>query len=134
MNIQHFKDYEAMSAAAAQMVYASIQAKPNLLLCAATGNSPTGLYLQLQKYHTEKREDFNDLRVLKLDEWGGLHAEHPATCEYYLQKYLIQPLGINKERYFGFDADTKTLNRSANEYRPCWQLISQSISAFWAWA
>lgn len=107
MNIQHFRDYKAMSVAAAQMVYASIQAKPDLLLCAATGNSPTGLYLQLQKYYAERREDFQDLRVLKLDEWGGLHAAHPATCEYYLQQYLIRPLGINRERYFGFDANTK---------------------------
>jgi len=107
MNIQHFRDYEAMSLAAAQMVYAAMQAKPDLLLCAATGNSPTGLYLQLQKYYAERKEDFQDLRVLKLDEWGGLHAEHPATCEYYLQQYLIQPLGINRERYFGFDANTK---------------------------
>jgi galactosamine-6-phosphate isomerase len=107
MNIRYFENYEAMSLAAAQTVYASIQAKPNLLLCAATGSSPTGLYWQLEKYYAEKNECFQDLRVVKLDEWGGLHAWHPATCEYYLQQYVIGPLGISEERYFGFDADTK---------------------------
>jgi galactosamine-6-phosphate isomerase len=107
MNIRYFKDYEALSFAAAQMVHASIQARPNLLLCAATGHSPTGLYLQLQKYHAERSDDFRELRVLKLDEWGGLSAEHPATCEYYLQQHLIQPLGISDARYHGFDANTK---------------------------
>ncbi|MCX2739775.1 galactosamine-6-phosphate isomerase [Pontibacter anaerobius] len=107
MNIQHFKDYEAMSLAAAEMVYTSVQAKPDLLLCAATGNSPTGLYLQLQKCNSERSEDFSKMRVLKLDEWGGLSSEHPATCEHYLQQHLIQPLSISSSRYFGFNADTK---------------------------
>ncbi|MCJ8165655.1 galactosamine-6-phosphate isomerase [Pontibacter sp. E15-1] len=107
MNIQYFKDYEAMSLQAAQTVYASIQARPNLLLCAATGNSPTGLYRQLQQYHIKRAEDFKSLRVIKLDEWGGLYAEHPATCEYYLQKHIVQPLGIDNGRYFGFDANTQ---------------------------
>ncbi|WP_242917944.1 galactosamine-6-phosphate isomerase [Pontibacter liquoris] len=107
MNIQYFDTYDAMSLAAAQMVYTSVQARPDLLLCAATGNSPTGLYLQLQTLKAEEKGDFSKLRVVKLDEWGGLSSEHPATCEYYLQHYLIKPLGIAKARYFGFNADTQ---------------------------
>ncbi|GAA4435638.1 galactosamine-6-phosphate isomerase [Pontibacter saemangeumensis] len=107
MNLQYYSDYTSMSLNAAQTVYAAIQARPNLVLCAATGNSPTGLYLQLQRYYAAKSEDFDQLRVLKLDEWGGLYAAHPATCEYYLQHHLIQPLRISEERYFGFDANTQ---------------------------
>jgi galactosamine-6-phosphate isomerase len=111
MNIRYYEDYEAMSLAAAQLVYAAIRAKPDLLLCAATGGSPTGLYQELQKYYQEDSEAFQDLRVVKLDEWGGLHARHPATCEHYLQQHVIGPLGISESHYFGFDADTKDPER-----------------------
>jgi galactosamine-6-phosphate isomerase len=114
MNIRYFKDYDAMSQAAAQLVYAAIQAKPNLLLCAATGNSPTGLYLELQRYNAQRRADFKNLRLVKLDEWVGLHAKHPATCEYYLQQHLIRPLGISPEHYIRFDANTKDPEAECN--------------------
>jgi galactosamine-6-phosphate isomerase len=111
MNIRYYEDYEGMSLAAAQLVYASLRAKPNLLLCAATGSSPIGLYQRLQEYYAARSEDFRDLRVVKLDEWGGLYARHPATCEDYLQRHVIKPLDITEDRYFGFDADTKDPER-----------------------
>ena len=48
----------------------------------------------------------SDMRVLKLDEWGGLPMADPATCESYLQKLLIQPLKISPDRFIAFQSDT----------------------------
>ncbi len=32
-----------------------------------------------------KPEIFKQLRIIKLDEWGGVPEMHPVTCEYFLQ-------------------------------------------------
>jgi galactosamine-6-phosphate isomerase len=47
---------------------------------------------------------FERARVIKLDEWGGLDMDDPASCETYLQARFIQPLGISAERYFAWNS------------------------------
>jgi len=47
MNITYCKDYHSMSLLASAMVLSEIEKKKKLLLCAATGNSPEGLYKEL---------------------------------------------------------------------------------------
>src|SRR5262249_23534578 len=48
---------------------------------------------------------FQSLRVVKLDEWGGLAMGEPGTCEQQLQAHLLRPLQI-AGRYLGFKSDT----------------------------
>jgi galactosamine-6-phosphate isomerase len=47
MNLHFFDSYQAMSDAASEWVWGEIKNKSNLLMCAATGGSPTGLYKNL---------------------------------------------------------------------------------------
>lgn len=97
-----FVDHEAMSRHAADLVIEGIRRQPGLLLCTAAGSTPTRTYEMLAaKAKTEPRL-FDDLRVLKLDEWGGLEPSHPATCESYLRDYLIGPLNVPSERFIAF--------------------------------
>jgi galactosamine-6-phosphate isomerase len=77
------------------------------LLCAATGASPTGTYSLLKQSFDQQPELFSRLRVIKLDEWGGLHMNNPSTCESYLQKHVIGPLHIGNDRYISFQSDPK---------------------------
>ena len=42
-------------------------------------------------------------RWLKLDEWGGLAMDDPATCEHQLQSTLIAPLAAT-DRYVAFNS------------------------------
>ena len=85
MNIVSCSDYGERSRRSAALVLEALAAKPNLLLCAATGRSPEGLYRELSGIAGGNREAFNRLRVIKLDEWGGIPENHPASCEYYLR-------------------------------------------------
>jgi galactosamine-6-phosphate isomerase len=103
MQIQRFDSETALAEAASQIIIQAIQRKPNLLLCAATGNTPTSTYQHL----VAKRTLFpsNQLRIFKLDEWGGVPIDHPGTCETYLQEHLIQPLNIPVDRYFSFQSN-----------------------------
>jgi galactosamine-6-phosphate isomerase len=105
MNIIHCRDYEDMSGKAAALVIREVERKKDLLLCVATGNSPTGLYAKLVERANSDRAFFDQLRVIKLDEWGGIPANHPSSCEYYLRNKLLEPLAISSERYISFQSD-----------------------------
>ena len=103
-------DYEAGSAIAAKRLLSAWRTNPGLLLCAATGNSPTRTYeLFAQSILSEGVQPTN-LRILKLDEWGGLLPDDPATCETYLLEHLVKPLEIRPERFIGFQSDALSPN------------------------
>ena len=105
MDISFVKDTTTMAEMASTLIAEAIRQKPNLLLCAATGNSPTETYklLVAQKANF----DSSQLRVIKLDEWGGVAMDNPQTCDQYLQQHLIKPLEISPERYFAFQSNSE---------------------------
>ncbi len=112
------ENHEAMSRLAANLISQEIMRDPGLLFCAATGSTPTGTYQRLAAEYAKDPAPFKQVRVLKLDEWGGLDMNHPATCEAYLQKHLLAPLAIARERYFGCtsrpadpEAECRTMDR-----------------------
>ena len=105
MRITYCSSYGEMSHVAAAKVSEALKEKPDLLLCAATGSSPEGLYKELAATAGTQKELFSQMRILKLDEWGGIPAYHPVTCEYFLRKKLLDPLNIPTERYISFASD-----------------------------
>lgn len=98
-------DFEVMSKIAAEAMYRDILAKPNMLFCAATGATPTVAYDLLAEKYSDNPRAFADLRVLKLDEWGGIPMDDAATCEVFLNEHLNNPLHINKERFISWQSD-----------------------------
>jgi putative deaminase/isomerase len=102
MQIVYCKDYQEMSSMAASLVLEDIKKKPELLLCTATGSSPEGLYSELATTAEKEKDVFKQLRILKLDEWGGIPENHPVSCEYFLREKLLTPLAIEDERYISF--------------------------------
>lgn len=105
MNYFVLDTYESLSQRAAELVVDQLKVKPALLLGAATGNTPSGLYARLAAKSRENPSTFTALRVLKLDEWLGLPMNHPGTCETYLRTRLIEPLRVGKDRFFTFNSD-----------------------------
>ena len=100
-------DYESMSQRAADSILEAIRRTPSLLICAATGATPTRTYGLLAEHCTRSPELFRQMRIIKLDEWCGLGADDPASCEEYLQQHLVQPLKISADRYIAFKSDPK---------------------------
>jgi galactosamine-6-phosphate isomerase len=98
-------DVEEMSRLAAEMIIEELRRKPDLLLCAAAGSTPTRCYALLAEAGRRNPRAFDRLRVLKLDEWSGLPMDAPATCEAYLRRHLIEPLAIGQDRYITFDSN-----------------------------
>lgn len=97
-------DALAMSRTAADQVLRAIEEDPELLMAAATGNTPTTTYELLVDAARSEPERFARLRVLKVDEWAGLEMKDPATCESYLQRHLIRPLNIDSRRYMAWNS------------------------------
>ena len=104
MKIEICQSYQELSQKACDIILYELKWKKNLLLCAATGSSPTGTYQMLGEEYREQPELFEELEILKLDEWGGIAMEHPGTCESYLQAHLVKPLEIEQSRYYGFNS------------------------------
>ncbi len=105
MNITYCRDYESMSLLAGSLVISEIEKKKNLLLCGATGNSTHNLYQELVNKSKTDKTFFEELRILKLDEWGGLPKTDPVSCEHYLRTKLLDHLEISSERYISFDSN-----------------------------
>lgn len=106
MDIQVFDTYEELSRRAADIVIGQVHQKRKLVLGTATGNSPRRAYTLLGQYALRSPFSFNEMSVVKLDEWLGLPMVHPATCETYLRELVLEPLGITDDRYVSFRSDT----------------------------
>lgn len=98
---QIFPDHEAASRYAADWIARLIREHPSLLLCVAAGTTPMRTYALLAEQGATEPELFARVRLLKLDEWGGLAMNDLATCEQHLRKALIDPLGL-QNRFTGF--------------------------------
>jgi galactosamine-6-phosphate isomerase len=98
--------YEQMSRGAAERVTQVLVNKRDAVLCAATGNSPTGLYRELAHAAQEDPALFAAVRLVKLDEWLGVSPDHPASCEHYLRNKVVAPLRISSDRYLAFRSDS----------------------------
>jgi galactosamine-6-phosphate isomerase len=97
--------YEDLSLRAGEIFMEQLKVKKGLLMGAATGSTPSGLYARLAKSAPNNVTLFSALRVMKLDEWYGLPMEDTGTCETYLRTRLLQPLNIGDDRYFSFNSD-----------------------------
>ncbi len=105
MQFTSCQNYQEMSTLAAELVQEELEKKPGLLFCAATGNSPAGLYEEMSARSRITPGLFEQFRIIKLDEWGGVPENHPVTCEYFIRNRLLEPLAISTERYLTFHSD-----------------------------
>ncbi|HTI07356.1 MAG TPA: galactosamine-6-phosphate isomerase, partial [Puia sp.] len=97
--------YKEISREAAGFITRQLEANKAMLLCAATGNTPSGTYERLVEEYDKRPALFDAMRVLKLDEWGGIPMTDPGSCEAYLQARLLSPLRITGDRYLSFRSD-----------------------------
>lgn len=95
--------YEALSLRAAQDLIECMGSRGNPLLCAASGDSPAGLYRDLVARVGQKLLDMSGWAFLGLDEWVGLNGGDEGSCRYHLDRELFQPLGVPQDKLFFFD-------------------------------
>lgn len=109
MNFIVADDYEQMSVRAAHLIADEVRHDPKLLIGAATGSTPTRTYGLLGEMAAADACLFGEVRLLKVDEWGGLAMDDRATCEVYLQEKLVQRLSISPDRYVAWNSHPSNL-------------------------
>lgn len=114
MKIEYFDNYSLLSSKAADLIVDELSVKRELLLCAASGFSPELTYRMFSEKVIETPELFERLKIIKLDEWGGISMDNAQSCEVFLQKNLIQPLKISPERYISFNSNSENPEEECN--------------------
>lgn len=94
-------DHEAVSQFTADWLLEHLRRQPNALLCLATGSTPTRTYELLAQRGAAEPDLFASVRVLNLDEWGGLPPGDPGSCDRHLRSTLVDPLRLTA-RYVSF--------------------------------
>lgn len=99
------RDHELMSRRAAERVLSAVKSRPDLLLCASAGGTPSRLYEILAENYHKQPAVFAKLRVLAIDEWYGLEASSSARCVADLERKLIRPLNVSAARFVAFRSE-----------------------------
>lgn len=92
------KDYEELSAKAAEIMLAVVRQNPQAVLGLATGTTPLGLYVRMIADHRENGTDYSGIRTANLDEYKGLPKTHEQSYAYFMRKNLFDGLGITPDR------------------------------------
>jgi glucosamine-6-phosphate deaminase len=66
------------------MIADTIIAKPDAVLCLATGGTPEPVYAELVKKYKLGKLDFKSLTTFNLDEYLGLDPNHNQSYRYYM--------------------------------------------------
>ena len=109
-------DYERLSKKAGEIVAGLIHDKPNALLVLPAGDTPLGMYQQLAHKRAELSLVFRDVRVLALDEWGGLGADHPMSCHYSIKTAFVDSLGLPDANFHSLNGAVKDPERECRRY------------------
>ena len=102
-------DAGALADRAAQIVFAELDRKPNLVLGLATGKTPIGLYERLRK----KPEAFADVRFFNLDEFFGLAPSDPNSFNFFFYQHLLNHVKHQPKNVHLFRGDVKDLEEEA---------------------
>jgi len=117
MKIKVCKNYKVMSEKAAAEIVRLLKKKPQAVISIATGASPSWTYELLVAEYQNNPTLFAQVRFVKLDEWGGVPLDDPATCEMEIRAKLITPLQISSDRYITFDNTEANMEKSLAEYQ-----------------
>jgi len=105
MEIEILDNTDVLGNKASDLICHELEIKPDLLLCAASGSSPLTAYKLLAEKYKENPKLFKKLRILKLDEWGGISMDDPQSCEMFLQENIVHPLHVSSDRYISFHSN-----------------------------
>ena len=116
MRILETKNYEEMSALAADIIGAQVLLKPRCVLGLATGSSPIGTYQKLIEACRQGRLDFSQVRTVNLDEYCGLTGDNPQSYRYFMDHQLFSQVNIPRENTFLPDGIAQDMEEESRRY------------------
>ena len=100
MRTRVLPDYEAMGAAAADVVASKLGENPRAVFMVPTGTTPLGMYRGLVARHESEGLSFAGATFFNLDEYLGLPPDHPASYHVYMRENFyglvdVDPLRVH---------------------------------------
>ena len=100
MEIIVCKDYEEMSARAAEIVADVMKASAAPVLGLATGSTPVGMYKKLIEKNAAGEIDFSNVTTVNLDEYYPIAPDNDQSYRYFMNVNLFDHVNIDKSRTF----------------------------------
>ena len=100
MRARVFPDYEAMSAAAADVVRRRLGERPSSVFMLPTGITPLGMYRRLVEMHRSEGLSFANATFFNLDEYLGLAPDHRASYHVYMKENFYGLIDADPARVF----------------------------------
>lgn len=107
------KNYNEMSQAAAEAIFHVLAENPFAVVVLATGHSPLEAYRKLVLMVKDRKLDISNVTWIKLDEWMGVSGDDKSSCEFFIQKEIIEPLHVNEDHYIHFDNNAADMEAEA---------------------
>ena len=95
--VQIVPDYDAMSAASAQIVADAVRANPALVLALPTGGTPLGMFEALIAMVESGEIDFSQTQFFCLDEYAGVTPDDPNSLTGWLFRSFMDPARVPRE-------------------------------------
>jgi galactosamine-6-phosphate isomerase len=115
MQLNVFKNYQELSAFTADIAAQSIKEKPDLVLCMASGSTPSLTCDLLVKKLKQEKIDYSHLSFIGLDEWVGLPPANTGSCHYFFKTKIFKPLQLKPGQYHLFDACASDLRQECKK-------------------
>ena len=106
MELTIFDTYETLSAEAAGLIIETVKKNSSAILCFASGDTPKRAYELVAERAKKENVDFSKCIFVGLDEWLGVPPHNTGSCHYFLEQYLIRPLGLSASQVYLFDGLT----------------------------
>jgi glucosamine-6-phosphate deaminase len=95
-----YPDYEAICAAAADVVAQELSEKPAAVFMLPPGITPLGMYRRLVEMHRSEGLSFTGATFFNLDEYLGLRPDHSASYHVYMKENFYGLIDADPARIF----------------------------------
>jgi len=116
MEVVVVPDAGAVGQVAAGAVAELVARRPEAVLGLATGSSPTGVYRELARRVGAGELSLAGCLGFMLDEYVGLHADHPERYRSVIEADLVRPTDLPSERVHGPDGLATDLRAACAAY------------------
>jgi glucosamine-6-phosphate deaminase len=116
MRVVHTASPEDFDGAAADWTCEHLRGREQPVLALPTGNTPLGLYSQLVARSRAGALSLAGARIFNLDEYCGLSASDPHSYAAFLQRHLIEPMGLKADRVRLLKGDAADLQAECKDY------------------
>lgn len=90
--------------------------KPHCVLGLATGSTPLGLYRELVALYEKGMLDFSTVTTFNLDEYVGLHRDHPQSYFHFMWEHFFSKINIPRENIHVPDGLAGDISAHCREY------------------